>query len=262
MRKHLYFIIYLIFTFILLLGNKEQRLVKANFLSSTLYSPFINSVDKIENLFKLQKNYQELSKKLAQKTNEIRDLEVILNKLKTTQTNFDVGKQQFILAQVVGYDGRFLERNLIIDKGRVQGIKPDFPVLHSDGIAGKIISVSLNYAIVLPLTHHSCRLGVMLKRNNLQGILETDIYGKTYMTMIKLGSDIKLDDEVVTSNISSIFPKNYPVGKVIKLIESPNKIFMKAEIKTFVESASLDQVIVLYYEKEKDYEREFQNDQR
>ena len=79
------------------------------------------------------------------------------------------------------------------------------------------------------------------------------------MTLIKQGSDINLGDTIVTSNISTIFPKGYPVGTVTKLIEAPDKVYMNAEISTFVNSACLDQVIIIFYEKDKKYESESQN---
>ena len=138
----------------------------------------------------------------------------------------------------------------------IKQIKKDYPVISTEGIVGKIITVSQNYAVILPLDHHQFKIGVMLKRNHLQGLLESDILGNTFMTMIPIGSDIELGDTLQTSDISSIFPKGYPVGKVIKLIQSPNKIFMKAEIETFVKPTCLDQVVILHYEKEKNYERE------
>ncbi len=259
MRKKLPFLVYFILALLLFLGTNEQRIKKANFISKTIYSPFINSIRKIENLFEIKKQNRLLSDQIAQKTIKVRELEQNLSELSAININFDIKPQKYELAEIIGYNGRFHERNLIIDKGLLDGIKKDFPVIYSNGIVGKVISTSQNYSIVLPFNHYNFHLGIMLKRNKLQGILESNIYGKSYMTMVKLGADIKLGDVVVTSNISSIFPKGYPVGTVTKLIEEPNKLFVKAEISTFVDPSSLDQIIILYFEKDRSYEQELKN---
>ncbi|MCK4311192.1 MAG: hypothetical protein KAW88_00480, partial [Candidatus Cloacimonetes bacterium] len=75
MRKNIPFIIYLLLALSLFLGNNEQRIKKANFLSQTLYYPFISSINKIESLFKIKEQNIILSQQLAQHTIMITALE-------------------------------------------------------------------------------------------------------------------------------------------------------------------------------------------
>ena len=262
MRKNIPFIIYLLLALSLFLGNNEQRIKKANFLSQTLYYPFISSINKIESLFKIKEQNIILSQQLAQHTIMITALENKLSEIRSTQIKYDTGDSDFVLADIIGYEGSFIERNFIINKGKVNKIKIEYPVISNEGIVGKVISVSQNYSVVLPMNHSTFRLGIMLKRNHLQGMMESDIYGNSYMTLIKLGSDVILGDTIVTSNISTVFPKGYPVGVVTKLIEVPDKVYMNAKILSFANPGSLDQVIVLLYEKDKSYETELEENNR
>ena len=89
--------------------------------------------------------------------------------------------------------------------------------------------------------------------------MKSDIFGNSYMTLIKPGSDIKVGDIIITSQISSVFPKGFPVGKVTKLIENQTDIFMSAKIQTFINPSELDQTVVLLYEKDESYEKELKN---
>ena len=107
------------------------------------------------------------------------------------------------------------------------------PVISNVGIVGKIISNSINYSVILPLNHSAFKVGVMCKRSHLQGIMESDAFGNSYMNLIKLGSDIVVGDTIVTSNISTIFPKGYPVGTITRLREAPNQVYMYANLQTF-----------------------------
>lgn len=258
-RKNVPYLIFLILGFILYLGNSEQRLKKADFLSSTVFHPFINSLNRINENFRLKQKLRETSSKLAQKTIEVNELNNYLSKLKKTQSQYGIEDYDYILGDIVGYSGVYQERNLILNKGILDGIMKNYPVISSSGFVGKIQTVSLNYSIVLPYNHSHFKMGVMNKKNNLQGMLESDIYGSTYMTMINLGSDIVIGDTIVTSYISSISPKGFPVGVVTGIEESTNRIHMQALIKGFENPASLDQVIILKYKKDKSYEEELNN---
>lgn len=241
------------------MGNNENRLAKAQFLSKTIYFPLINSIQKINSLFDLKEKNQLLSEKLSEHTIRISELENILVKIENSKIDYETGNYSHLLADIVGFKGAFQERCLIINKGKMDNIKLDYPVISNDGIVGKIIAVSHNYSIVLPLDHSRFKLGIMSKRNHLQGIMKSDIFGNSYMTLIKPGSDIKVGDIIITSQISSVFPKGFPVGKVVKLTENPADVFMSAKIQIFINPSELDQAVVLLYEKDESYEEELKN---
>ncbi len=259
MNKNIPIIILLLLTIILFLGNSEQRLKKADFLSKTIYFPFINSINIIKENIKVKQKNKRLELDLAVQTITINNLENELQKIENININFEIDKTEFVLADVIGLSGNFKERNFVVNKGKKHDIKVDFPVISTDGIIGKIVSVSNNFSVIMPFDHTNFKLGVMTKNTKLQGLLEADIYGNCYMNMVKIGSEINLGDTIVTSNISTIFPKNYPVGVVSQISEAPDKVHINAKISPFTNPASLDQVIILFYEKDKSYETELEN---
>jgi len=258
-KKEFHFLIYLIIAILLFLGSEENRLLKAQFLSKTLYFPFVNSIQKINSLFDLKEKNRILNEKRAEQTIRIIQLENKLVEIKNSKIEYDTGNYSHLLTDVIGFKGSFRDRCLIINKGTRDKVRADYPVISNEGIVGKIISVSHNYSIVLPLDHSQFKLGVMSKRTHLQGIMKSDIFGNSYMTLIKPGSDIRVGDIIITSQISLVFPKGFPVGKVVKLMENPTDVFMSAKIQTFINPSELDQTVVLLYEKDKSYEEELQD---
>lgn len=258
-RRYITYLIFFLAALILFLGNSEQRIRKALFLNKTIYYPLLSSLKTIEDYFNLRSHYNQLLETVARQTLTINELTNLLTKYEKSDIAYNIKNIDFILAEVVGYSGNLWERNLIINKGSREGIKADLPVITTEGVAGKIQSVSENYAIILPYNHSTFKLGVMNKKNKLQGLLVSDIYGNSLMTMLRLGSDISIGDTIVTSNISSIFPSEYPVGRVTKITESPNRIHMEARIEGFVDPGSLNQIIILLYEKDTRYEKELNN---
>lgn len=259
MKREFHFLIYLILAILLFIGSNDDRLKKAQFFSKAIYFPLVNSIQKFNSLFDLKEKNQILSEKLSEHTIKITELENILVEIENAKIYYDTGNYSHLLADIIGFKGEFRERCLILNKGKKNKIKLNYPVISNDGIVGKIISVSRNYSIVLPLDHSRFRLGVMSKRNHLQGIMKSDIIGNSFMTLIKPGSDIKVGDIIVTSQISSVFPKGFPVGEVTKLIENPADVFMSAKIQIFTNPSELDQTVVLFYEKDESYEEELKN---
>lgn len=259
MKREFHFVIYLVLAIILFLGSAEDRLVKTQFLSRTLYFPLINSIQQFNSLFDLKEKNKTLANLLSEQTIKISNLENKLSEIENLKIDYDTGNHDHLLADIIGFKGEFLERCLIVNKGRKDKLKLNYPVISNHGIVGKIISVSHNYSVVLPLDNSRFKLGVMSKRKHLQGILESDVYGNSYMKLIKQGSDIKVGDIIITSQISSVFPKGFPVGTVTKLIEDQAEIYMSAKIKTFVNPSELDQAVILLYEKDECYEEELEN---
>jgi len=258
-KKEFHFFIYLFLAIFLFLGSNDDRLKKAQFLSDTIYFPLVNPIHKFNTLLNLKEKYKILKKEHAEQTIREIKLENKLVEIENSKIEYETGNYSHLLADIIGFKGDFKERCLIINKGKRDNIKLNYPVISNDGIVGKIISVSHNFSIVLPLDNSRFKLGVMSKRNHLQGIMESDIFGNSFMTLIKPGSDIRVDDIIVTSQISSVFPKGFPVGKVIKLIENPADVFMSAKIQTFINPSELDQSVVLLYEKDKSYEEELKD---
>ncbi|MDZ4181709.1 MAG: rod shape-determining protein MreC, partial [Candidatus Cloacimonadaceae bacterium] len=153
------------------------------------------------------------------------------------------------IAEVVGYSGQFQQRNLIVNKGRISGIKQESPVVSALGIVGKVISVSDTYCIVLPFSNPQFQIPVMDKSTSVQGILQSDLGGLITMGMIKLGSQVSVGDTIVTSNLSRLFPKGYPVGSISRIKESQDNLFISAELSPFTLVENLEHVFILKPEK-------------
>ncbi len=258
MRKQYLFFFYFALSFFLIIGGNESRQSKAKFLSKNLFAPFISSIQSIRSVFEVKQKNQLLSHQLAVKIKKIAELENLIEKINSTDIKYEVENYHYVLADVVGYAGIFHERNLILNKGILSDVMAGAPVVSNRGVVGKVVSSSLNYSIVLPLNNPTFKLSVMSKRSHLQGMLESDIYGNSYMNLITSGSDIAIGDTIITSNLSTIFPKGFPVGIVTRLRETPDQIYMSATLKNFVDPASLDQTIILQYIKDLRYESELQ----
>lgn len=235
-----------IIALVLFSGNGEIRSTKAQWLSGTIFLPFVKTIQAYVTNQQLKQDNFKLQNKLALQVLENIELKNNLKALQTTANiRFELGGTPFTLAEVIGFSGQFHDRNLIINKGSKDGIELDSPVVSAEGIIGKVIIVNRNNSIILPLTHSQFQLAVMDKSTNVQGMLKSDLLGETTMNLIKLGSQISIGDTIVTSNLSRLFPKGYPVGKIIRIKESQDNLFLSAQIAPFALVENLEHVFVL-----------------
>jgi len=246
LKKNLVPLILILLSLIMLIGSKESRSAKAGWLGNTVFFPFLHSLRAIETNQQLQQEVFSLRKKLAETTLEKLEQQ---NQLKqysgALSMAFNPGSTEFVLAEVIGYSGQYQERNLIVDKGLGSGIQIGSAVISANGIVGKIILVTADHSIILPFSNPKFQLPVMDSRTSVQGILQAEISGTIAMNMVKLGSEITVGDTIVTSNLSRIYPKSYPVGTIKRIRESQDNLFISADISPFSLVENLEHVFIL-----------------
>jgi len=239
-------IILVVLSLIMMMGSTETRIHRASFFSKTIFFPISSSLESIKTNATLKKEVQQLSKQLTETKLENLKLRNIIMESQTRESiTFDTGQVELVLAEVIGYSGPFQQRNLIVNKGSLNGIKPELPVISTNGIVGKVVTVASDHSIVLPFTNPRFQLPVMDKDTGVQGILQADINGKIYMNMIKIGSQISVGDTIVTSNLSDLYPKSYPVGIVSRIHESKDYLFISAEIQPFTQVENLEHIFII-----------------
>jgi len=236
----------ILLSLVMLIGSTETRVTRASWLGRTVFFPFMHSMSVLKSNRELKQELTTLRKQLAEQT--IRNL-WMKNKLKeyttSTSISFDTGGVGFVIAEVIGYSGQFQQRNLIVNKGLNQGIRQDSPVVSASGIVGKVVNAADTYCVVLPFSNPQFQLPVMDSSTSVQGIMQSNLSGRIEMSMIKLGSEISVGDTIVTSNLSRLFPKGYPVGTVARIKESQDNLFISAELDPFTLVENLEHVFVI-----------------
>lgn len=245
-KRYLVPLILFLLSILMLIGTQESRQSRAAILGRSVFYPFARSVQSFRLNKGLKKELNSTQVQLANQT--LRNLQ-LQNELRlfnsSTAIAFDTGLMDFEIAEVIGFSGPFHQRNLIVNKGLIHGIRQESPVVSASGIVGKVINTSDTYCIVLPFTNLQFQMPVMDNNTIVQGILQSDLRGVVSMNMIKLGSQISVGDTIVTSNLSRLFPKGFPVGHVKRIKESSDNLFISAELTPFTLVENLDHVFIL-----------------
>ncbi|MFA6702905.1 MAG: rod shape-determining protein MreC [Dysgonamonadaceae bacterium] len=250
-----------VFSFYLVFShNSYQRSVylsSANQVIGTFYS----ISDKVNSFFHLRKNSQLLLELNAQLQTEVHSLKETLSTFTSDSinanifTNDSVNSSQFnfIPAEVVNVSFSGLNNYMTLNKGKLDGIKPDMGVISQTGIAGVILSVSDHFSVVIPIVNPKFRVSARRIKSINSGSIAwggIDINYAELRELPKHESFVK-GDTVVTS-FSRIFPKDMIIGFINKQVPSADDKFNAFEVKLATNFHSIREVMVIedmYYDE-------------
>ena len=96
--------------------------------------------------------------------------------------------------------------SIVIDGGKIDGIKSNQAVLTPKGVIGKTIEASNRASIVQLITDTNFRLSVRILPSGATGILRFLDGNTAQISEVQKNASVKIDDKVVTSGFSDIYP--------------------------------------------------------
>jgi len=152
-----------------------------------------------------------------------------------------------ISAEVIGKSTIELREYITINKGAKDGIVRGMSVRTDAGLTGIVVVVEDNYTLVETLNNRQVKISAKVDRTGIDGILVWG--GSKYFNMMNIprSFDIKVGDELITSNYSRKYPPGLPIGKVVKVEEDKSSLFHKIYVEPFVSFNTLEQVFIIQY---------------
>jgi len=163
---------------------------------------------------------------------------------------------EMVAARIVARDIFGQHNYLTLDVGAADGVASDMPVVNENGIVGRVLLVSENFARVLPLLNTRFHVPVEVQPSLATGLASWS-GGRTDMMDLKhivKTTKVELGDTVLTSAISGIFPPGYLVGTIVEKTEIPGLNTLDLKIRTAVSISSTRHVLVLLYQYEAEQE--------
>ena len=159
--------------------------------------------------------------------------------------NFRQSHQQVPMlgARVIGSSADSDSRTIYIDRGEHDGVKKNMGVITPDGIVGKVIEAFASTSQVLLLTDKTSGVGAMIAESRIQSPVGGT--GEPRLDMKYVANDDKVDlgQQVVTSGMDRIFPRDLPVGTIAD-VRGGNP-FKLIRVQPAANLERLEEVIVL-----------------
>ena len=208
--------------------------------TTDFFDKYINANDIYEENKKLKEEVAQLEKKLGnyeQLKNENLNLK---NYLDIKELNPDY---VFEPATVIGRDPTDLYKSFTINKGSMQGIKPQDTVITSKGLVGIVSEVSLTSSKVMTVLDVAIEVGAVNTRTREVGIVtgnaETSKGGKTVLKYIPRNSAIVKGDILLTTGIGGIFPQGLMIGRIDEI---ENENHGKSMYATIIPTENIEEV--------------------
>lgn len=138
--------------------------------------------------------------------------------------------------------------SLIIDKGSLDGIGTDSPVITSVGLVGKTSTLAPHMTKVILLTDEMCRVSAKVESTLEQGILAgeraaLEVRPELHLRFLSRNANINAGAGVYSSGEGGVFPADLLLGRV-KRFEN-REISGEAIVEPAVDFSTLDHVFVI-----------------
>jgi len=120
------------------------------------------------------------------------------------------------------------DRNMLtLSVGESSGIKKGMAVMTDGGLIGRVYATTGGFSLVEGLFNRDMRVAVKIARTRVDGILGWEGGDELVVRNVPKALDVKEGDMVVTSEYSTFFPSEVPVGTITRLEPEPNSLFRK-----------------------------------
>ncbi len=147
-------------------------------------------------------------------------------------------RDDVLVAELIGVSPDPVRHQLVLNKGRNDGVFVNQPLIDADGLMGQIVEVSDTTSRALLITDATHSIPVQVNRNGVRAIAEgTGSLGALEVRHVSATTDIELGDLLVTSGLGGRFPGGYPVAVVTGIERDPGGMFAHVVARP---SAALD----------------------
>ncbi|MBB1485736.1 rod shape-determining protein MreC [Oceanospirillum sediminis] len=166
-----------------------------------------------------------------------------LRELLNAQDGYD---DRFMLGEVIGLDSDAFLHQVLINKGRNDGVYEGQAVVDVLGLVGQVVAVSAFTSRVLLIADTSHAVPVVVNRNGFRAIASgTGSMNSLQLTHVPETADIREGDLLVTSGLGGRFPPGYPVAELNTVEHQPGKPFAKVTARPLAQLERSRYVLLL-----------------
>lgn len=194
----------------------------------------------------------ELESEIAELREKLADYEKISSENKFYKDYLEIKDKnpsfKFEAATLISRDKEDPYKGFVINKGTVNGISANDPVITEAGLIGFVSQAGLTTSKVVTLLSPELSAGALDNRTNDSGVLSGSVElaskGKTRFYNLSRSCNIAVGDYVVTSG-EGIFPSGLLIGTIQTIGSDKYNTSIYAEIRPFVDFESIKGVMVI-----------------
>lgn len=218
----------------------------------------------ISELSQLRKEYELLSEKLEdyeylQRNNaEIRKKNIRLKELLDFTEELSYKNYP---AQIIGRETNTTYSGITVNKGTHQGIRKGMPVIAIQngniGLVGKVISVGINTAMIMPVYDSRCNVSARVEKTRDIGIIsgsgvENDALSLSYIKKRVL-EQLSYGDVIVTSGENDNYISDIPIGTISSITILDYDTSLEINVTPVIDFGRLETVVIVDVNSSEEY---------
>jgi rod shape-determining protein MreC len=130
-------------------------------------------------------------------------------------------------------------------------------VISSLGVIGIVKTTSNHFATIIPVINTNAHISARIKSNKFFGTTSWNGVNPSYINLSDIPYHVKLkiNDTIITSGFSSIFPEGIMIGKITHFDYNQGNDFYNIDIKLSPEFGQLDFVYVVNNKLQPEYQQ-------
>jgi rod shape-determining protein MreC len=238
----------LLCTWLVIQNNRYQS---AAFFNSANYvaASVTEAAHEVESYLFLKENNASLAAENAGLRQQLKEMEqrmaIPYNRASVAR---EVAQQyNYEAARVINNSTNRFKNFLTLSKGRRDGIKPGMGVIGTNGVVGKVKSVSDNYAVVISLLHTNSYISATIQGANAFGSIHWNGNDPKVANLefIARHHSINVGDTILTSSYNAVFPFGIPVGVISEINLPENATYYDIKVDLAADFSSIPYVYVI-----------------
>ncbi len=247
-RRNINFVIILLLAILLIVGGKPVTEFVSQVVHTSFYYPFFKIRIAIENLQDESKKNEMLQQALVETSVKLSFYEEFLfeNERLRETLNFEHPEGYRLLpAKVISVTWDNQPTLISINKGYEDSVEVNYSVVNKDGLIGKIINISSDYATVQLLTHPANKVSARIAQNREMGIVEFDAGKGMILKNVPIQSEVQAGDTIISSGLGGIYPVGLNVAVVTEVIKQEEEPFCEIKLNPTVNFFTIEELFVL-----------------
>jgi len=217
---------------------------------------FTGTVTSIRELKRLRSELADARERLMEYERVSRDVAELRRENRALREQLGVAQNlsfRYISAEVIARDPSNQFSTVMVNRGRMHGLREDMPVIAFQGglqgLVGRVVLVSLNSSIVQPITDPNSYVAARLQSSRFDGLVAGSQAGEDMLTMSyvkKLAvNEVQYGELVITSGMGRLFPEGIHIGRVREMTAKSYGASLELEVESIVDFSRLEFVYII-----------------
>lgn len=221
--------------------------------TSGTFSATNNLISNISNILNVNQENIELKKQIVELNYKLTDFDLIQEENLRLKNLLSLPQKQDtikIIANIITREPSQWYQWVLVNKGEIDGIEKDLPVLcvlknNKLCVFGRVLEVFNSSSKVALITNSLFSIPVQIKSSKTDCLINGYNSQLLNLSYVPQNVKIKTDDEIVTGNLSNVFNREIPIGKITEISKTKLGDYEEILVLPYCQTESINEVIIL-----------------